>query len=112
MHYTAKDGKTYQLGLMDTRTRGLQLRGLAQSRGLRRCGATASMPPEGVEARTVATPIWRSAGNLKVVPVINKIDLPSANLELCLRQMEDILTIAHDEAILASGKAGIGIGTS
>jgi GTP-binding protein LepA len=46
---------------------------------------------------------------LKVIPVINKIDLPSANLELCTRQLEDILTIPAEEAILASGKSGIGI---
>ena len=44
--------------------------------------------------------------NLKVIPVINKIDLPSANLELCTRQLEDILTIPAEEAILASGKIG------
>jgi GTP-binding protein LepA len=49
------------------------------------------------------------AQQLKVIPVINKIDLPSANLELCLRQLEDILTIPAEEAILASGKSGIGI---
>jgi translation elongation factor EF-G len=47
--------------------------------------------------------------NLKIIPVINKIDLPSANLELCTRQLEDILTIPAEEAILASGKSGIGI---
>ena len=49
------------------------------------------------------------AQKLKIIPVINKIDLPSANLELCTRQLEDILTIPAEEVILASGKAGIGI---
>ena len=46
---------------------------------------------------------------LKVIPVINKIDLPSANLGFRMRQLEDILTIPAEEAILASGKSGIGI---
>ena len=47
--------------------------------------------------------------DLKIIPVINKIDLPGANLELCMQQLEDILTIPAEEAILASGKSGIGI---
>jgi len=49
------------------------------------------------------------AQKLKVIPVINKIDLPSANLELCTRQLGNILTIPAEEVILASGKSGIGI---
>jgi GTP-binding protein LepA len=64
---------------------------------------------QGVEAQTVANAHLAFAQKLKVIPVINKIDLPSANLELCLRQLEDILTIPAEEAILASGKSGIGI---
>ncbi len=64
---------------------------------------------QGVEAQTVANAHLAFGQKLKVIPVINKIDLPSANLELCLRQMEDILSIPAEEAILASGKSGIGI---
>jgi GTP-binding protein LepA len=64
---------------------------------------------QGVEAQTVANAHLAFAQKLKVIPVINKIDLPSANLELCIRQLEDILTIPAEEAILASGKSGIGI---
>jgi GTP-binding protein LepA len=64
---------------------------------------------QGVEAQTVANAHLAFAQKLKVIPVINKIDLPSANLELCTRQLEDILSIPAEEAILASGKAGIGI---
>ncbi len=109
MHYTAKDGKTYQLGLMDTP--GHVDFNYEVSRSLAACEGAALLidASQGVEAQTVANAHLAFGQNLKVVPVINKIDLPSANLELCLRQMEDILTIAHDEAILASGKAGIGI---
>src|SRR5436305_7602376 len=64
---------------------------------------------QGVEAQTVANAHLAFGQKLKVIPVINKIDLPSANLELCLKQLEDILTISAEEAILASGKSGIGI---
>jgi GTP-binding protein LepA len=64
---------------------------------------------QGVEAQTVANAHLAFAQGLRVIPVINKIDLPSADLERCSRQLEDILAISADEAILASGKAGIGI---
>ncbi len=109
MLYTAKDGKTYQLGLMDTP--GHVDFNYEVSRSLAACEGAALLidASQGVEAQTVANAHLAFGQNLKVVPVINKIDLPSANLELCLRQMEDILTISHDEAILASGKSGIGI---
>ena len=109
MSYTAKDGKTYQLGLMDTP--GHVDFSYEVSRSLAACEGAALLidAAQGVEAQTVANAHLAFGQNLKVVPVINKIDLPSANLELCLRQMEDILTISHDEAILASGKSGIGI---
>ncbi len=109
MLYTAKDGKTYQLGLMDTP--GHVDFNYEVSRSLAACEGAALLidASQGVEAQTVANAHLAFGQNLKVVPVINKIDLPSANLDLCLRQMEDILTISHDEAILASGKSGIGI---
>jgi len=64
---------------------------------------------QGVEAQTVANAHLAFSQNLKVIPVINKIDLPSADLELCTKQLEDILMIPSEEAILASGKSGIGI---
>ncbi|HEX2101530.1 MAG TPA: translation elongation factor 4, partial [Candidatus Synoicihabitans sp.] len=64
---------------------------------------------QGVEAQTVANAHLASSQGLKIIPVINKIDLPSANLELCTTQLEDILMIPAEEAILASGKSGIGI---
>ena len=109
MSYTAKDGKTYQLGLMDTP--GHVDFSYEVSRSLAACEGAALLidAAQGVEAQTVANAHLAFGQNLKVVPVINKIDLPSADLDLCLRQMEDILTISHDEAILASGKSGIGI---
>jgi len=52
---------------------------------------------QGVEAQTVANAHLAEQQGLKIIPVINKIDLPSANLELCMRQLEDILTIPAED---------------
>ncbi|MDR1011036.1 MAG: translation elongation factor 4 [Opitutaceae bacterium] len=109
MNYHAKDGRTYKLNLMDTP--GHVDFSYEVSRSLAACEGAVLLidAAQGVEAQTVANAHLASSQNLKIIPVINKIDLPSANLELCLRQLEDILFIPHDEAILASGKSGIGI---
>ena len=109
MHYTAQDGRLYQLNLMDTP--GHVYFSYEVSRSLAACEGAVLLvdAAQGVEAQTVANAHLAFAQKLKVIPVINKIDLPSANLELCTRQLEDILTIPAEEVILASGKAGIGI---
>ena len=109
MSYPAKDGKIYKLNLMDTP--GHVDFSYEVSRSLAACeGAVLLIDAgQGVEAQTVANAHLAFGQKLKIIPVINKIDLPSANLELCLKQLEDILTIPAEEAILASGKAGIGI---
>jgi GTP-binding protein LepA len=107
--YEAKDGETYHLNLMDTP--GHVDFSYEVSRSLAACEGAVLLidASQGVEAQTVANAHLAFGQKLKVIPVINKIDLPSANLELCTRQLEDILTIPVEEAILASGKAGIGI---
>jgi GTP-binding protein LepA len=109
MRYTAKDGRVFKLNLMDTP--GHVDFSYEVSRSLAACEGAVLLidAAQGVEAQTVANAHLAFSQQLKVIPVINKIDLPSANLELCMRQMEDILFIPSDEAILASGKAGIGI---
>lgn len=109
MTYPAKDGRTYKLNLMDTP--GHVDFSYEVSRSLAACEGAVLLidAAQGVEAQTVANAHLAFSQNLKVIPVINKIDLPSANLELCLKQLEDILTIPAEEAILASGKSGIGI---
>ncbi len=109
MTYHAKDGHNYKLNLMDTP--GHVDFSYEVSRSLAACeGAVLLIDAgQGVEAQTVANAHLAVGQNLKIIPVINKIDLPSANLELCMRQLEDILTIPAEEAILASGKSGIGI---
>ncbi|MGH7995252.1 MAG: translation elongation factor 4, partial [Opitutaceae bacterium] len=109
MTYVAADGIPYKLNLMDTP--GHVDFSYEVSRSLAACEGAVLLvdAAQGVEAQTVANAHLAFGQKLKVIPVINKIDLPSANLELCLRQLEDILAIPADEAILASGKAGIGI---
>jgi len=109
MTYPAKDGQNYKLNLMDTP--GHVDFSYEVSRSLAACEGALLLidAAQGVEAQTVANAHLAFAQGLKVIPVINKIDLPSANLELCTRQLEDILTIPAEEAILASGKSGIGI---
>ncbi|MCF7686785.1 MAG: translation elongation factor 4 [Cephaloticoccus sp.] len=109
MLYPAKDGQVYKLNLMDTP--GHVDFSYEVSRSLAACEGAVLLidAAQGVEAQTVANAHLAFAQNLKVIPVINKIDLPGANLDLCLKQLEDILTIPAEEAILASGKAGIGI---
>jgi GTP-binding protein LepA len=109
MHYRAKDGHRYKLNLMDTP--GHVDFAYEVSRSLAACEGAVLLidAAQGVEAQTVANAHLAFGQQLKIIPVINKIDLPSANLELCLRQLEDILTIPAEEAILASGKSGIGI---
>ena len=64
---------------------------------------------QGIEAQTLANAHLAMAQGLTIIPVINKIDLPSAQPDLIKRQIEDILAIPSEEAILASGKSGIGI---
>ncbi|MFA6961872.1 MAG: translation elongation factor 4 [Opitutaceae bacterium] len=109
MTYPAKDGQVYKINLMDTP--GHVDFAYEVSRSLAACEGAVLLidAAQGVEAQTVANAHLATAQGLKIIPVINKIDLPSANLELCITQLEDILMIPGEEAILASGKSGIGI---
>ena len=109
MNYHAKDGKIYELNLMDTP--GHVDFSYEVSRSLAACEGALLLidAAQGVEAQTVANAHLAEEQGLTIIPVINKIDLPSANLELCMQQLEDLLAIPSEDAILASGKSGIGI---
>ncbi len=109
MHYKAKNEELYQLNLMDTP--GHVDFSYEVSRSLAACEGALLLidAAQGVEAQTVANANLAVEQNLVIIPVINKIDLPSANLDLCLKQLEDLLAIPAEEAILASAKNGIGI---
>lgn len=109
MKYKAKNGKTYKLNLLDTP--GHVDFSYEVSRSLAACeGALLIVDAaQGVEAQTLANMHLAMDQNLTIVPVINKIDLPSANLPNVYRQLEDIVCIPHEEAVHASAKMGIGI---
>jgi GTP-binding protein LepA len=109
MRYKAKNGIEYKLNLMDTP--GHVDFSYEVSRSLAACeGALLIVDAaQGVEAQTVANVHLAHKQDLTLVPVINKIDLPNADLPNVHRQLEDILSIPHQEAIPASAKAGLGI---
>jgi GTP-binding protein LepA len=110
MAYKAGDGATYQLNLIDTP--GHVDFAYEVSRSLSACDGALLVidAAQGVEAQTVANVHLANKQGLKLIPVINKIDLPSADIETAKRQLEDVLSIPAEEAILASAKNGIGIG--
>jgi GTP-binding protein LepA len=109
MQYQAKDGESYRLNLLDTP--GHVDFSYEVSRSLAACeGAILVVDAaQGVEAQTVANVHLALKQGLTIVPVINKIDLPNADVPTVKKQLEDILAIPADEAILASAKTGIGI---
>ena len=109
MSYRAKDGTEYQLNLLDTP--GHVDFSYEVSRSLAACEGALLLidAAQGVEAQTVANVHLALQANLTVIPVINKIDLPSADVPSVKKQLEDILAIPAEEAIEASAKKGIGV---
>ena len=109
MLYKAKNGETYELNLIDTP--GHVDFSYEVSRSLSACeGALLIIDAaQGVEAQTVANVHLAMKQNLAIIPIINKIDLPHADIPLTKQQLEDILAIPGDTAIPASAKEGIGI---
>jgi GTP-binding protein LepA len=109
MLYKARNGETYELNLIDTP--GHVDFSYEVSRSLSACeGALLIVDAaQGVEAQTVANVHLAMKQNLTIIPVINKIDLPHADVALARTQLEDILAIPADTAIPASAKEGIGI---
>jgi len=109
MKYRAKDGLDYRLNLLDTP--GHVDFAYEVSRSLAACeGALLIVDAaQGVEAQTVANVHLALKQGLTIIPIINKIDLPNADIPSAKKQLEDILAIPGDEAIAASAKAGLGI---
>jgi len=108
MEYKAPDGQTYELNLIDTP--GHVDFSYEVSRSLNACeGALLIVDAaQGVEAQTVANVHLAMKQNLEIIPVINKIDLPHANVAQVRQQLEDILAIPGESAIAASAKEGVG----
>ena len=109
LSYHAKDGQTYELNLIDTP--GHVDFHYEVSRSLAACeGALLVVDAsQGVEAQTLANVYMATEHNLAVIPVINKIDLPSADPENAKRQIEEVIGIDASGSILASAKDGRGI---
>ena len=109
MHYDAADGQTYALNLIDTP--GHVDFTYEVSRSLQACeGAILVVDAtQGIEAQTLANVHLAMAQDLVVIPVINKIDLPSADVEMVMGELEETLAIPREEVLLASAKDGTGV---
>ena len=107
--YTSKAGVKYQLNLIDTP--GHVDFSYEVSRALASCEGVLLLvdASQGVEAQTLATLYAAMEHNLAVIPVINKIDLPSADIERVKQEIEDELALDPDDVVLASAKEGVGI---
>ncbi|WP_428628592.1 translation elongation factor 4 [Sphingopyxis sp.] len=109
LKYKAHDGETYELNLMDTP--GHVDFAYEVSRSLAACeGALLVVDAaQGVEAQTLANVYQSIEHDHEIVPVINKIDLPAADVDKVKAEIEDIIGLPADNAVLASAKSGIGI---
>jgi GTP-binding protein LepA len=109
LDYTAKDGRSYVLNLMDTP--GHVDFAYEVSRSLAACeGALLVVDAaQGVEAQTLANVYQSIEHDHEIVPVINKIDLPAADVDKVKKEIEDIIGLPAEDAVLTSAKTGIGI---
>jgi len=109
LNYKAKDGKTYILNLIDTP--GHVDFSYEVSRALAACeGALLIVDAsQGVEAQTVANAHLAIMNDLQIIPVLNKIDLPNADPERVIGEVEELVGLPREEVLCASGKSGIGV---
>lgn len=110
LEYKAKNGQTYQLNLIDTP--GHVDFTYEVSRSLASCEGSVLVvdSTQGVEAQTLANVYLALDNNHEIIPALNKIDLPSADVEKVKQQIEDVIGLDTSEAVEVSGKTGLGIG--
>ncbi|GMV99872.1 MAG: elongation factor 4 [Candidatus Hydrogenedentota bacterium] len=108
IHYTADDGITYTINLIDTP--GHVDFAYEVSRSLAACEGALLLvdAAQGVEAQTMANAYKAIEQNLEIIPVINKIDLPSADVPMVQQQIEEVVGLDGENAVKASAKEGIG----
>ncbi len=109
IHYLAEDGEVYKMHLIDTP--GHVDFTYEVSRSLQACeGAILVIDAQqGIQAQTLANLYIALDNDLQIIPVINKIDLPTADVEKVLKEIEEIIGIDRSEVVLCSAKNGIGI---
>ena len=109
LNYQAKDGKTYQLNLMDTP--GHVDFSYEVSRSLASCEGSVLVvdATQGVEAQTLANVYLAIDNNHEILPVLNKVDLPSADVAKVKQQIEDVIGLDTSDAVETSGKTGEGV---
>ena len=109
LSYRAKDGELYELNLMDTP--GHVDFAYEVSRSLAACEGSLLVvdASQGVEAQTLANVYQALDANHEIVPVLNKVDLPAAEPERVRQQIEDVIGLAADDAVLISAKTGLNI---
>ena len=109
LNYKAKDGKTYQLNLMDTP--GHVDFSYEVSRSLASCEGSVLVvdATQGVEAQTLANVYLAIDNNHEILPVLNKVDLPSADVAKAKEQIEDVIGLDTTDAVETSGKTGAGV---
>ena len=108
MVYKARDGREYLFNLIDTPGHVDFAYEVSRSMGACEGAVLVVDAAQGVEAQTVANTYFAQDANLEIVPVLNKVDLPGADVKGVSQQVEDILAIPMDDPLLVSAKTGVG----